>query len=105
MSSAVPSIPEETAHGKAETFDDESLSSVEESTHLQDDVSDPRSIGIVDSKVLFVPRIMAISLFILAGAGVSVGMLIVLSKESEQTIDKEVRKRITIKSLNILIVS
>jgi hypothetical protein len=97
MSSAIPSIPEETAPSdldrKAETFDDESLSSVEGSTHLQNDVSNTHSSGIVDSKVLFVSRIMAISLFVLAGAGVSAGMLILLSKESKETIDNQVRER------------
>jgi hypothetical protein len=110
MSSAIPSIPEETAPSdldrKAETFDDESsVSSVEESNHLQDDLSNTHSSGIVDSKVLFVSRIMAISFFLLAGAGVSAGMLILMSNENEQTVDKQVRKRITIKSLNSLIVS
>jgi hypothetical protein len=108
MSSAISSIPEETAPSdldtKVETFDDESVSSVEESNDLQHDVSNTHSSGIVDSKNLFVSRIMAISLFILGGAGLSAGMLIILSKESEQTIDNKVRKRITIKSLNILIV-
>ena len=70
------------------TFEDED-NSVASSTVDQESESDDAN---TKRAVLFVPRIIAITLFLLAGAGIAAGMHVLLLRESEDNFESQVRE-------------